>query len=155
LKKLLIIGGVIIAFFILIVFLSNQAGDTKLKSKDNPYDKKNLKQSSIDLIGNPNYSNVIMPDKLAEKINSGEGVMAYFFSPECGYCKQMTPVLMPIAQEMNVHIDQYNLLEYSNTYGIEATPTLIYFEDGKEVERMVGAAPDEDIRQFLNKHGGK
>ena len=78
---------------------------------------------------------------LAEKINSGESVTAYFFSPECAYCKQMTPVLMPIAKEMNVDVYQYNLLEFHENavpYGIEGTPTLIHFKDGKEIDRLYG-----------------
>lgn len=150
-KKLLIIGGVILAIFILIIVLSNKSDEQKLK--DNQYGTNDLKKSTINLIGNENYNNIILPDALATKIESGESVMAYFFSPECGYCMEMTPILMPIAKEMNVGVDQYNLLEFSQqatTYDIEATPTLIHFENGEEVGRMVGAQPEENIRAFLD-----
>ena len=40
---------------------------------------------------------------------------------------------------------QLNILEYEEPWGeyeIEATPTLIYFEDGEEVERMTGNPGD-------------
>lgn len=150
-KKLLIIGGVVVAIFILIVVLTNKSNETKLK--DNPYDTDQLETATIDLIGNKHYSNIILPDELDEKIASGDPVTAYFFSPLCGYCQEMTPVLMPIAEDMNVHVDQYNLLEYperATPYAIEATPTLIHFKDGEEVGRMVGAQPEDNIRAFFD-----
>ena len=59
------------------------------------------------------YSNIILPDELDKKIESGDPVTAYFFSPLCGTVMEMTPVLMPIAKEMDVTVDQYNLLEFN------------------------------------------
>ncbi len=154
-KKLLIIAGIIIAVFVLIVVLTNKSNESKLK--DNPYGTKDLKASTINLIGNENYNNIILPDALAEKIEAGESVTAYFFSPECPYCMEMTPILMPIAKEMDVNVLQYNLLEFEDQarpYAIEATPTLIHFKDGKETGRMVGAQPEENIRLFFQEHEG-
>jgi thioredoxin 1 len=156
LKKLLIIGGIIIAIFILVVVLSNKSNETKLK--DNPYGTENLAKSTIDLIGNENYSNIVLPDTLFKKIEAGEPVTAYYFHPECQYCMQMTPVMMPIAKEMDVNVQQYNMLEFGQqaaAYGIESWPTLVYYEDGKEVGRMVGAQPEENIRAFFNEFEGK
>jgi thioredoxin 1 len=149
-KKLLIIGGAIIAIFVLIIVLNNQSNKTKLEN--NAYGTNNLEQSTIDQLDDPNYQNIILPDALSEKIASGEPVTAYFFSPLCQYCKQMTPVLMPVASEMGVDIVQYNLLEFEKgwqDYLIEATPTMIHFEGGKEVSRTVGAQPKENIEAFF------
>lgn len=149
-KKLLAIAGVIIIVFALILVLNKQSNKGKLD--ENPYDKEDLNQASIDLIGDENYSNIILPDELKSKIEDGESVTAYFFSPLCQYCKQMTPIMMPIAEEMDVTVEQLNVLEYENaghTYQIEATPTLIHFADGEEVGRMVGGQPEENIRSFF------
>ena len=79
-KKLLVIGGVIIAIFVLIIVLSNKADESKLK--DNPYGTDKLRQSTVNLIGDENYNNIILPDELAKKVKAGESVTAYFFSPE-------------------------------------------------------------------------
>lgn len=156
-KKLLIIGGVIVAIFALIIVLNNQANKEKLK--DNPYGTKNLKQPTIDLLGNENYSNIVLPDELYEKVTSGESVTAYFFSPECPYCMEMTPILMPIAKEKGIHVYQYNMLEFPNEsqpYGITSWPTLIHYEDGKEVSRSVGLLDNpEDIRAFFDAYDEK
>ena len=150
-KKLGIIGGVVIVLFIVIILLTNLSNEDKLEN--NPYGTNNLRQSTIDLLDDENYQNIILPDALEEKIASGEPVTAYLFSPECPHCKNMTPKLMPIADEMGVEIDQLNILEYKagwDDYNVEATPTLIHFKDGKEVNRLVGDAPEETIRQFFN-----
>lgn len=87
------------------------------------------------------------------KSSRGDGVVGYFFSPECSHCQNYTPKLMPIADELDVQVDQLNILEFTDewtTYNIQATPTLIYFENGEEVARLEGDAPDETTRQFFN-----
>ncbi|WP_432360776.1 thioredoxin family protein [Sporosarcina sp. UB5] len=152
-KKLLVIGGVIVAIFALIIVLNNQSNKEKLK--DNPYGTKKLEQATIDLLGNKNYSNIVLPDELFEKVTSGESVTAYFFSPTCPYCMEMTPILMPIAEEKGIHVYQYNMLEFENEsqpYGITSWPTLVHYKDGKEVARSVGLPtnPEEDIRAFFD-----
>ena len=149
-KKLAIVGGVVVVLFAAIIVLTNMKNSDKLK--DNPYGTNELKQSTIDLLSNENYQNIILPDALAEKVASGEGVVGYFFSPECSHCMNYTPKMMPIAKELEIEVNQLNLLEYDSweTYNITATPTLIYFEDGKEVARIEGDASEETTRQFFN-----
>ncbi|MDX1772235.1 MAG: thioredoxin family protein [Planococcaceae bacterium] len=150
-KKLLIIGGAIAAVFILLIVLTNMSNDKKLA--DNPYGTEDLEQETIDQLDDENYQNIILPDDLKAKVESGEPVTAYFFSPTCSHCKAMTPVLMPIVEEMDVDIVQYNILEFEqgwDDYQIEYTPTMVYFEDGQEVSRMVGNQPKENIEAFFN-----
>ncbi|MFJ8066801.1 thioredoxin family protein [Psychrobacillus sp. NPDC096426] len=150
-KKLAIFGGIIVLVFVLIFVLNSQKNKQALT--DNPYDKEVLNQSTIDLIKDPNYQNIILPDDLKKKIDSGKPVTAYFFSPECVHCQEMTPRLTPLAEENSVDIVKYNVLEYEqgwDDYLIKATPTIIYFKDGKEVTRMVGAQPNENIQAFFD-----
>lgn len=152
-KKLLIIGGVIIAVFVLLIVLTNMSNDKKLA--DNQYQTNDLKQETIDLLNDENYQSIILPEDLKAKIESGEPVTAYFFSPTCSHCRAMTPVLMPIAEEMNVDIVQYNVLEFEqgwNDYNFDSTPTMIHFEDGQEVSRTVGNQPKENIETFFNEN---
>lgn len=156
-KKLSIIGAIVVVLFIALILLTNLANKDKLEntpSGTNPYGTDDLKQSTIDLLDDENYQNIILPEALEEKIASGEPVVAYMFSPECPHCKKMTPALMPIADEVGVQIDQLNILEYDkgwDDYKVEATPTLIYFKDGKEVNRIVGdySQDEQVIYDFL------
>lgn len=150
-KKLLIIGGAIVAVFILLIVLTNMSNDKKLA--DNPYGTEDLEQETIDQLDDENYQNIILPDDLKEEIESGEPVTAYFFSPICVHCKAMTPVLMPVVEDMGVDLVQYNIYEFEQgweDYKIEGTPTIIHFEDGKEVSRLYGAHPKENIEAFFN-----
>jgi thioredoxin 1 len=151
-KKLGIIGVIVVVLFAAIIILTNLSNKDKLEN--NPYDTDNLRQSTIDLLDNENYQNIILPKALEEKIDSGEPVVAYLFSPECVHCQAMTPSLMPIAEEVGVQVDQYNLLEYTqgwDDYKVDSTPTLIYFENGEEVNRLIGdySQNEEVIYDFL------
>lgn len=150
-KKLFVLGGAIIVLFAAIIILTNVSNKSKLEN--NPYGTDNLNQATIDQLDDPNYQNIILPDALQKKIDSGEPVTAYFFSPLCEHCKNMTPKLMPIADKMGVTIDQLNVLEYDEAwdiYAFDATPTMIHFRDGKEVNRLVGDAPEDAIKSFFN-----
>ena len=149
-KKLLIIAGIVVVIFAGIVFLTSQANEEKLAN--NPYDTEDLEQATIDQLDDENYQNIVLPAELEEQIASGEPTTVYFFSPLCQYCQETTPVLMPVAEDMDVDVLQYNLLEYEQgwqQYLIEATPTLIHYDNGEEVSRWVGAQPKENIEQFF------
>lgn len=149
-KKLGIIGGIIVLLFIGIIVLTNLSNEDKLK--DNPYGTDNLQQPTIDLLDDKNYQNIILPGALQEKIATGEPVFAYLFSPTCEHCKNMTPKLMEVAKELDLQIDQLNVLEYGDgwqEYNIKATPTLLYFNGGAEVQRLVGDYDKDSIHQFF------
>ncbi|MBO0589214.1 thioredoxin family protein [Sporosarcina sp. E16_8] len=164
-KKLLIIGGAIVAVFILIVVLSNKADETKMK--DNPYGTDKLSKSTIDLIGNENYSNIVKPDDLFKKIEAGESVTVYYFHPECQFCMQMTPVMMPIAKEMGADVLQYNMMEFGDLVGkgtdyeILSWPQLVHYENGEKVGSIAGydnlnkEESEKTIRAFFTEFEGK
>ncbi|MCP2036241.1 thioredoxin-like negative regulator of GroEL [Planomicrobium sp. HSC-17F08] len=150
-KKMIIIGAAVVLIFGLIIFLTNQSNNSKLAN--NPYDTEDLNQATIDQLDDENYQNIVLPDELDKKIASGEPTTVYFFSPTCPHCQATTPVLMPVADDMGVDVLQYNLLEYEQgwqQYFIEATPTLIHYENGEEVARWVGSQPKENIEEFFN-----
>ncbi|SDH59302.1 Thioredoxin [Planococcus glaciei] len=150
-KKMIIIGAAVVLIFGLIIFLTNQSNNSKLAN--NPYDTEDLNQATIDQLDDENYQNIVLPDELDKKIASGEPTTVYFFSPTCPHCQATTPVLMPVAEDMDVDVLQYNLLEYEQgwqQYFIEATPTLVHYENGEEVSRWVGSQPKANIEKFFN-----
>ncbi|MET3683887.1 thiol-disulfide isomerase/thioredoxin [Alkalibacillus flavidus] len=131
-KKILIFGGIIIVLFVALILLTNQGKDTSNEEY---------------------YSQAVEPDTLDQKIEEEDSLTVYYFSPECHYCQETTPRLMPLAEEMGVDLTLFNLLEYESgwrNYGIESTPTVVHYEDGEEVNRIVGAAPNDDFRAFFN-----
>lgn len=149
---MLIIIGVIVLLFGGLFFVNAQKNKQMLDGADNPYDKDNLKQETIDLLDDPLYQNIIVPDELDEKLAAGEDVTVYYFSPTCVHCQKTTPVVAPLADDMGVDLVKLNLLEYDKMkdYDIEGTPTIIHYEDGEEVSRIVGEHPKEDFEMFFN-----
>lgn len=78
-----------------------------------------------------------------------------FWAPWCGPCRIMEPVLEDVARSYpgRVKIVKMNSDEnpaIAARYGIQGIPTLILFRDGREVDRLVGAAPREHILRFLH-----
>jgi thioredoxin 1 len=80
----------------------------------------------------------------ATVLQSTEPVLVDFFAEWCGPCKAMAPALEQIASEMAgkikvVKIDVDASPTTTQKYKIQAMPTLIMFNGGKEVNRNVGA----------------
>ena len=149
-KKLAIIGAIVVGLFAIIIVLTTMSNNSKLEN--NPYDTDDLDQATIDLLDDKNYQNIILPTALDEKIQSGEKTIAYLFSPTCIHCKNFTPTLMSVAADLDLEINQLNVLEYPkefDKYLLTGTPTLIYFENGQEVARISGDYPEEDVRAFF------
>lgn len=152
-KKILIFAAVIVVIFGAIAIITNMQNESK--TEGNPYGKEDLRSSTIELMDDPNYQNQITPDDLQAEIESGEPTTVYFFSPECQHCRKTTPMLAPLAEEMDVDMVQLNLLEFDDQwdkYGIQSTPTLVHFEDGKAVDGIVGAASESDYEDFFNRN---
>lgn len=158
-NKMLLIVGVIVLLFAGLLVMTNMKNKQAVSDESNPYDKTELKQETIDLLSDANYQNIIVPTDLDKKLEDKETVTVYYFSPTCSYCKEATPILVPIADELDVDVKKMNLLEYDlmDHYEIEGTPTLIHYENGEEVKRIVGLPdePEETYREFLEEYAVK
>ena len=79
--------------------------------------------------------------ELDEVITSGR-VLVDFYSKTCGPCKMLSFVLKDIAKGVDdieiVTLDYDVNKEAVEKYSVAGYPTLIYFKDGQEIERMKG-----------------
>lgn len=153
-KKLIIIISVVVVLFVALFFALNYKNNKALEG-DNPYGTTDLKQSTIDQIGDPLYENQILPDDLLEQVNGGEATTVYFYSPECVYCQQTTPYLVPLTEDMDVDMKKLNLLEFAQEatpFAIQSTPTVVHYENGEEVARLEGQYPEEQYEAFFNQY---
>ncbi|KKI91517.1 thioredoxin [Bacillus sp. SA1-12] len=149
-KKIIIFGAVILILFGTLAFITTY--QNKQKAEGNVYGKDNLDPATIDQLDDPNYQNIILPEELESKLENKEETIVYYFSPTCTHCQATTPVLMPVAEELGVEINQFNLLEFEDgwtQYSINATPTLVHYKDGKEVARSEGSNTEEYFRNLL------
>ncbi|WP_246939059.1 thioredoxin family protein [Bacillus pinisoli] len=152
-KKVMIFLVVIIALFATLAFVTNFSN--KQASEGNPYGKDSLKPATISQLDDPLYQNQILPDELEDKLADKENLFVYFYSPECSFCKETSPVIVPMTEELGIELPFYNLLEFEEgwkTYNISSTPTLVRFENGVEVDRVVGKVSDEQFRTWFEKY---
>jgi len=153
LKKIIIFLVAIVALFAAIALITSMQNNQK--AEGNKFKKANLEPATVELLDDPNYQNVILPEELEEKLKNNEDVTVYFYSSSCIHCKRTTPILAPLAEDMGVDMVQYNLLEFEqgwDQYRIESTPTLVHFESGKEVARIVGEQPEEEFKKFFDEN---
>ena len=152
-KKIILFLVAIVGLFAAIAIITNVQNNQK--AEGNMFKKENLKPATVELLDDPNYQNVILPEELEDKLKNKEDVTVYFYKSDCIHCKRTTPTLAPLAEDMGVDMVQYNLLEFEqgwNQYGIEATPTLVHYEDGKEVARIVGEHSEEEFKGFFEEN---
>lgn len=90
-----------------------------------------------------------------EVIQAEGKVLVDFWAPWCGSCKMQTPILEKLvtAGEIKAKILKLNAdenTEVAQKYNIASMPTLIFFENGKEIERHIGVLPETVLKKKLS-----
>jgi len=79
-------------------------------------------------------------------LNAGQPAVIDFWAEWCGPCRMLTPIIKDLSQEYEGRIlvgkvDVDSNPGISGTYGIRNIPTLLFFKDGKVVDKQVGVVP--------------
>ncbi len=87
-------------------------------------------------------------------LNAGEPVIVDFWAEWCMPCKQISPALEEIAQDMGgkVTVAKINIDENPSTpakYGVRGIPTLMIFKGGKVASQKIGALPKGQIVKWI------
>lgn len=86
-------------------------------------------------------------------------IIVDFWAPWCGPCKQLAPALEKVVAEaggrvklVKMNIDDHPSI--AGQLGIKSIPAVIAFQDGQPVDGFMGAVPESNIREFIDRIAG-
>ena len=100
--------------------------------------------------------NVLDPKKFDSDVKgSPVPVLVDFSATWCGPCKMLAPTIEKIAKDYDGRAKVYSIdvdkaSELATTFGISGVPTVIFFKDGAEKDRVSGNVPYDHISKKLN-----
>jgi len=83
-----------------------------------------------------------------DELISHEKVLVDFYAEWCGPCKMLGPVLESVASEIEtkiIKVDVDKFGDLATKYAVMSVPTLIVFENGKEIKKEIGFLSKEKI----------
>lgn len=89
-----------------------------------------------------------------EVLTSDMSVLVDCWAPWCGPCKKLSPIIDELASDyangvkvVKLNVDENPLT--ASQYGIHSIPTMLFFKEGKLVQKLTGALPKEEIEKHL------
>ena len=92
-----------------------------------------------------------------KELNGGALMLVDFWAEWCGPCRMLGPVIEGLADEYEgravigkVNVDEEG--ELAMRYGVMNIPTVILFQNGREIDRTVGVMPGAVFTQALDEN---
>jgi len=91
---------------------------------------------------------------IEEIIESGQGVLIDFSAGWCNPCKHLKPIIKELEEEYDGSVkigilDIEGNAETTEKYNIRNVPTLLFFKDGVQVDKLVGFKTKDEINKIL------
>ena len=90
-----------------------------------------------------------------ELLGTGKPMVLDFWAEWCGPCRMVSPIIDELAQEYEgrVTIGKMNVDENDDVvgrFGIRNIPTILFFKDGKLVDKNVGSISKSNLEEKIN-----
>ena len=102
---------------------------------------------------------ILTDSNFSAAISANELLVVDFWAPWCGPCRMVGPIIEALSAEYTgkaafgkMNVDENQVVPSS--FGIMSIPTIIIFNHGKEVERLVGAYPKAHIEAMIKRYLG-
>ena len=98
---------------------------------------------------------IIKTNEFSNKVENKDGIVVVdFFATWCGPCKMLSPVFEALGNDMEssadfIKVDIDQSMELAERFQVSTVPTVIVFKDGKEMDRLVGFIPKENLKNKI------
>ena len=131
--------------------LMNMLVDTPVRLRTGDLDQR---KEIMDMPSETNYVTLTEQNFRKEVLESSKPVLVDFWVSWCGPCQMIAPVIEQLAADFEgkatvakLNVDDEPRL--ASQFGIRSIPSILFFQDGKIVHQVVGAAPKDTLASKL------
>lgn len=98
--------------------------------------------------------NKIIENEFNNKISVDKKVIVDCYADWCGPCRMLSPIIDEVSEELcdydfyKLNVDEAN--QISKKYGIMSIPTILIFENGQLIDKLIGFQQKEELKRKID-----